>query len=229
MKTIAKSVLSNLGYEVKRKGQPQDSAPSPNWSKSRYQCLLELFAQEAPGRMIEIGVWKGDRSVQFLQQGRNLAEYVGFDLFEELTEDVAQSEKMGLCRATQYDQVKERILQSRAHETPSVEIIKGYTEKTLPEFARRRGPEFDFIFIDGGHSLQTVRNDWEYSMRLLAPNGVIVFDDYLMNDTSRGAKPMVDELLADDRFVVRFFPVIEDIIEGLQITMAAVRWRKSSV
>ena len=38
---------------------------------------------------------------------------------------------------------------------------------------------------------------------------------------------MVDQLLTDERFVVRFFPVIEDIIEGLQITMAFVSRRKS--
>ena len=168
MKTIAKSLFSTLGYEVRRKDGADSGSPL-NWSRSRYDCLLELFAQKAPRRMIEIGVWKGDRSVQFLERGNDLVEYVGFDLFEDLTEDVAQGEKMGLCRATQYDEIKARILQSRARDMPSIELIKGYTDKTLPEFARRRGPEFDFIFIDGGHSLETVRNDWEYSSHSSPP------------------------------------------------------------
>ncbi len=227
MKSIAKSVISALGYDVKRKGLSHGEPPA-FVSKSRYQHLLDLFVQKAPRRMIEIGVWKGDRAVQFIELGSNLVEYVGCDLFDDLTDEVALNEEMGRCRASQYDQVKARILQSRTRENPSIELIKGYTNKTLPELARRQTQKYDFILIDGGHSLETVRNDWEYSLQLLAPDGVAVFDDYLLNDTSRGAKPLVDLLLADRQFVVRFFPVIEDIIEDLQITMAFVRHRKSN-
>ena len=61
--------------------------------------------------------------------------------------------------------------------------------------------------------------------QLLSPDGLAVFDDYYPNDSSRGAKSLIDELLHDDRFVVRFFPMIEDGLEDLQITMVAVTRR----
>jgi hypothetical protein len=53
---------------------------------------------------------------------------------------------------------------------------------------------------------------------LLASDGLPIFDDYYLNDESRGAKSLIDDLLHDDLFVVRFFPMTEDI----QVTMVAV-------
>ncbi|WP_231749195.1 class I SAM-dependent methyltransferase [Tautonia plasticadhaerens] len=192
---------------------------------SRYAHLIELFSKRAPRRMIEIGVWRGDRSVQFLKKGVKLKRYVGFDLFDDLSEDIAQQEKMGFCNMSRLEEVEPRLLGARHGDSPTVELMAGPTERTLPEFAEANGPEFDFIYIDGGHSLETIRNDWTYSEKLLAPDGLVVFDDYYPNEAGRGAKPLVDELLQDDRFEIRFFPMIEDIIDNLQITMVAVSRR----
>jgi len=38
--------------------------------------------------------------------------------------------------------------------------------------------KFDLIFIDGGHSQETVYKDWVLSQQLLDKDGVIYFDDY---------------------------------------------------
>ena len=137
---------------------------------------------------------------------------------------LATKEKMGLCTATRLEDVQARIQQAQRNGHPTVELIAGATDDDA-EFVRRNGPVFDFIYIDGGHSLETIRNDWTYSEKLMAPDGTVVFDDYYPNETSRGAKPMVDELLGDDRFVVRFFPMIEDNLGDVQITMASVARR----
>ncbi|WP_435011812.1 class I SAM-dependent methyltransferase (plasmid) [Tundrisphaera lichenicola] len=215
-----------MGYEIRRTvreaGSPAPVAPQV---KHRYTHLIDLFSERAPRRLIEIGVWRGDRSVQFLEKGGSLERYVGFDLFDDLTEDLAKQEKMGLCRATRFEEVRNRLMEARHGDRPTVELVVGLTDQSLPEFVKSNGPEFDFIYIDGGHSLETIRNDWTYSEKLLAPEGLAVFDDYYLNDTSRGAKPMVDELLQDDRFEVRFFPMIEDSIDNIQMTMATVSRR----
>ncbi len=71
--------------------------------------------------------------------------------------------------------------------------------------------------------MQTIASDWGASKQLLKPGGLVVFDDYYLNDATRGAKPLIDKLLADKAYDVRFFPMVEDIIENIQITMVAVR------
>ena len=49
--------------------------------------------------------------------------------------------------------------------------------KGLPA-ARDAIPLCDLIFIDGGHSYETVRSDWSYCLELVHPGSVIFFDDY---------------------------------------------------
>jgi hypothetical protein len=36
----------------------------------------------------------------------------------------------------------------------------------------------DFIFIDGGHSFETISSDWKYTEELMGPGSVAIFDDY---------------------------------------------------
>jgi predicted O-methyltransferase YrrM len=38
--------------------------------------------------------------------------------------------------------------------------------------------QMDLIYIDASHSYSAVRNDTEKALRMLAPNGVIIWDDY---------------------------------------------------
>ena len=187
LKHAVRSIFNGLGYEVRRisKATESDSAPQTCHHTHRYNYLIDLYSRRHSRSIIEIGVWRGDRAVQFLQTGVNLERYVGFDLFDDLSSALATEEKMGLCTATRFEDVQARIQQAQRGGRPTVELIAGRTDKTMPEFARRNGPEFDFIFIDGGHSLETIHNDWTYSEKLLAPDGMIVFGDYYPNETSR--------------------------------------------
>ena len=189
---------------------------------TRYEHLLRLFQAEHPRRMIEIGVWRGDRAVQFLTAGERLEWYVGLDLFEAMDEQTFQGERMGGCAPHSLEEVQARL---RAATPPGcrLELQKGFTQQTLPPLAARHPGAFDFIYIDGGHSLETIANDWTWAERLLAPGGVVVLDDYYLNNATRGAKPLVERLLGQPTYQVRFFPVIEDIVDGLQITMVSVR------
>jgi hypothetical protein len=45
------------------------------------------------------------------------------------------------------------------------------------DFAPYRGA-IDFVYVDGAHSYDYVRNDTEAALGLLSPNGVIAWDDY---------------------------------------------------
>ena len=126
----------------------------------RYGHLLEAVAQRKPSSIVEVGVYTGRRAHEMIEAaslggGAKSVHYFGFDLFELFTPDVLESElsKQPLSR----DEVASRLEQSGA----KVELFKGYSQETLPEFVQGRGDQpVDFIFIDGGHAIETIRDDW---------------------------------------------------------------------
>jgi predicted O-methyltransferase YrrM len=42
--------------------------------------------------------------------------------------------------------------------------------------------KFDFIYIDGDHTSHQVTKDADSAWKLLKPNGIMAFDDYLWGD-----------------------------------------------
>lgn len=51
---------------------------------------------------------------------------------------------------------------------------------------------FDFVFIDGGHDYDTVKNDFHLAMSVLEKDGIIVFHDY--HPMWKGVMSFLDEL-----------------------------------
>lgn len=141
---------------------------------SRYDELLKLCWGIMPDRIIEIGTWNGDRAIQMCQCG---ASYVGFDLFEEATGETDEEEKNVKAHFT-LAEVQKKLSDAGVRQS----LIRGNTRGTLPGYMDSplwpaEGP-FDFAFIDGGHSLETIQSDWEHVKQMMAPGGVVVFDDY---------------------------------------------------
>ena len=189
----------------------------------RYCYLLQVAKQKDPRTVLEVGVWRGDRSEQFLKTLPRLERFVGFDLFEGMDDERFEHERMGKCSPCSMEQVEQRLRGKARSKSCSIELIKGPTQETLPKFLDDNKGNFDFIFMDGGHSIETVRNDWYYCERLLAPGGIIVLDDYLLNDSSAGVKTLVDELIEGGGYNIRFFPMIEKGLEDLQLTMVSIK------
>lgn len=209
-----RKILKKLGMKFNEKNEPV--------ILSRYDYLVKYIVDQNSINMIEIGVWKGDRAEQFIQNVKSLKHYVGFDLFENISKDTFKSESMGKCYPASMEIVNER-LKKIARMDCKIELIPGNTKITLKQFQSQTDEKFDFIFIDGGHSIQTIENDWEFSEKLISQKGIIILDDYYLNDESRGARSLIDRLLNNKQYEVRFFPMIEDIIDNLQITMVIVK------
>ena len=62
-----------------------------------------------------------------------------------------------------------------------VNLFKGDTNITLGK-QHKKLPKMDFIFIDGGHSIKTIENDWKHSRMMMHEKTVVVFDDYFKNN-----------------------------------------------
>lgn len=123
---------------------------------------------------MEIGVANGENATTMVKTAiRNFApqkvEYYGFDFFE----------------GNRIDQVKRKLEKTRC----KFKLFKGNSVETLPK-AMRTLPKMDLIFIDGGHSYETVKSDWENSRSLMHNETTVFFHNY---DFS-GVKKLIDRI-----------------------------------
>jgi hypothetical protein len=128
------------------------------YKRVNYASIIRDFQVK---RMLEIGFNAGHSSVVFLEAMPKDGEYISVDLGEH-----PYSRPCFEYLQTQYPQLKEYIV--------------GDSRKTLPEFLTTH-PEnvesFDCIHVDGGHSVEVVLSDIQYSHSLLKPKGILIVDD----------------------------------------------------
>lgn len=163
----------------------------------RYVQLLKYVRELNPKSILEIGTWNGERAVQMLNLVPD-ATYYGFDLFEDATKDTDRDE-MNVKAHYFIDHVEDRLTGFKAF------LYKGNTRETLKNF----NEPIDFAWIDGGHSVETIRSDWGNVKRVLTPNAAVFFDDYYTGpiDISRfGCNEIIKDLkheILDERDHVR--------------------------
>lgn len=151
------------GRAVHRKGQLK--------GRTRYGRMLEEVLKRQPASILEIGTHDGTRALEF-HMAAPMATYEGIDLFEQGSEEMDKAE-LNVKRRTTEAEVREKLQNANLQ----FALYTGDSKKVLPELVEQ-GFKYDFIFIDGGHSVETIQNDLMHSISLLLPGGCIVMDDY---------------------------------------------------
>lgn len=206
--------VSNLIYELFRKPR-------------RYRYLFDTIRATKAIRIAEIGTWTGGRAGKMIAVARATSpdkqiEYYGFDLFEEMTDELFETE-VSKRPPTELD-VEQRLKMTGAE----IHLYKGDTKATLPRVIASL-PRMDFVYIDGGHALDTIQNDWNAVSHLMHSGTVVLFDDYWHNRVDAGCKPLIDSL---DRstFEVEVLPIVDafhsDQFGALEISFARVTLRR---
>ncbi len=145
--------------------------------KRRYSNLLINILIERPKSILEVGVFNGNRALEMIQAARifhNEINYYGFDLFEDFQKKILKKEysKIPISR--------KKIIHKLSN-YGAIKLYKGFTEKTLPKFLKKK-IFVDFIFIDGGHAIKTIENDWKYCSKLMRKDSLVIFDDYYLGN-----------------------------------------------
>ena len=73
--------------------------------------------------------------------------------------------------------------------TNTIKLYRGYSDKILLKLEIKN---IDFVFLDGGHSYDTVKKDLSILITKLKKNSVIICDDY--NIQHYGVRKAVDEI-----------------------------------
>lgn len=162
-------------------------------SIKRYRNLVQIVAEIKPQKIMEIGTCTAGSAKKMIQEAvkhREGVVYYGFDLFETTEASAYEMTKVPLSGR----QIRKKLDPLGAH----IVLYKGNTRKTLWEMPL---PQMDLIFIDGGHTFETIQNDWNRARQLMHDKTVIVFDDYwtgpaLTHPIYRvgGCKPLIDNL-----------------------------------
>tara|TARA_B100000035_G_scaffold178023_1_gene151782 strand:+ start:449 stop:1099 length:651 start_codon:yes stop_codon:yes gene_type:complete len=141
----------------------------------RYSIILSTIFYYRPKSIIEIGVYRGVRAKEMIQAAqifnKNI-EYFGFDLFEMINKKIQRKELSKIPYS-------KKDIKNNLSKYAKVRLFKGYTSKTLNMLKNKK---VDLIFIDGGHRLDTIKNDWYKSIKFQKKNTIIIFDDYYLDN-----------------------------------------------
>ncbi len=172
--------------------------------RKHYEPLFKTLAEKPCRNIMEIGVFDGNSAVPMIKQAAKLVpeeeiEFFGFDLFEEMTPELRSEEFSFQTNVVPKMADVQKFLESKTK--AKITLIKGNTRKTLKQSIKTL-PKMDLIYIDGGHTIETTRNDWQYSSKLMHKDTVVYFDDYCDEMPFVGSFFIKDELAKNFRYQV---------------------------
>ena len=173
--------------------------------------FLNEIAKKKPKTFLEVGVFHGVTARNVCELLYNIHgkefKYIGLDLFEENDEnkdEVIPNTKFSnplktiffkyIKRQNPYslEAVKELLNKFK----DNIHLIKGNSNKILREIEMRK---IDYVFLDGGHEYNTVKNDLECCKEVILNNGVVLCDDYDLS-YAPGVKKAIDEFIEINNF-----------------------------
>jgi len=143
----------------------------------RYLNIFFLIIKSKPKSILEIGVYRGIRSSEMIQLAKifnKKIDFYGFDLFENINLKKKKEE------LSKYPCSIKMIYEYLKNVSTNINLYKGNTKNTLKNNLNNK--KIDFIFIDGGHSIKTIINDWKNCIKFLNKETVVIFDDYYVGN-----------------------------------------------
>ena len=173
--------------------------------------FLNEIAKKKPKTFLEVGVFHGVTARNVCELLYNIHgkefKYIGLDLFEENDEnkdEVIPNTKFSnplktiffkyIKRQNPYslEAVKELLNKFK----DNIHLIKGNSNKILKKINMK---QIEYVFLDGGHEYNTVKNDLECCKEVILSNGIVLCDDYDLT-YAPGVKKAIDEFINNNSF-----------------------------
>jgi predicted O-methyltransferase YrrM len=152
--------------------------------------LLKILCEiEKIENYLEIGVHNGG-SMSLLLTNNNSKNLFGLDLFEDMynINKHLNNQKYDMYQYFRRDNLEinktknnlELVKEKYKNYNSNLKLIKGnsYFDETEEKFKTDCNVLIDLLFIDGDHTFDGVKNDFERYSKYVKKNGYIIFDDY---------------------------------------------------
>jgi len=173
--------------------------------------FLNEIKIKKPKYFLEVGVFHGvtARNVCELlyQIHKDDFKYIGLDLFEEnddnKSEIIPNTNFSNPFKQMYFKYIKkqdpysiEAVRDLLKKFSKNVYLITGNSNKVLKKIDMSK---IDYVFLDGGHDYDTVKNDLNNCIEVVNKNGTILCDDYNLS-YAPGVKKAIDEFVENNKF-----------------------------
>jgi hypothetical protein len=173
--------------------------------------FLNEIKKKRPKFFLEVGVFHGvtARNVCELlfQIHKSDFKYIGLDLFEENDENkseiIPNTNFSNPFKKIYFRYIKrqdpysiEAVEDLLKNFKNNIHLIKGNSNKILEKIDMSK---IDYVFLDGGHDFETVRNDLNNCIDVIKNNGTVLCDDYNLS-YAPGIKTAIDQYVENNNF-----------------------------
>jgi len=179
------------------------------------EFLLNHILSHKPNNFLEVGIFHGVTArnvceLLFKIHGNNF-KFTGIDLFandnKKLVDEIAPKTLFSNpLKNFYYNHIikldpytYESVIKLLTKFKRFITIIKGDSNIILKELVNKN---FDYVFLDGGHKYETVKNDLYNLKNVVLQNGLILCDDYNLT-YAPGVKKAIDEYVYKNNFKLK--------------------------
>lgn len=184
LKIIKRLKRKPILLEKERKGEVTDKLPDISQIPEEFEKLLEFYRALKPKNVLEIGSLLGWSLKRFIENSEPGTNIISIDLpVREFTgpidHRVDPQEYGHLILWKKWAKNKNAnlfVLPFSSFDQLTLEQVKAIT------------PVLDFIFIDGDHRYEAIKNDFNLYSQLVRPGGIIAFHDIAEKEEGGGHK-----------------------------------------
>jgi predicted O-methyltransferase YrrM len=191
---------------------------STYWRKTSFKqknigdFFLDEVRKKKPKNFLEIGIFHGvtSRNVCELLYSihKNDFKFTGIDLFSDdsgtLRDEVIPNTKFSNPLKTIYYKYIVRLDPYSIKSVKkllkkfikNINIIQGNSNEVLKKLDLNK---FDYVFVDGGHKFETVKNDLDNLAQIIDNGGTILCDDYDLS-YAPGVKNAINQYVKEKNF-----------------------------
>jgi len=175
--------------------------------KGHGDFLLDEVRKEKPKIFLEIGVFHGVTARNICEllyrTHKNDFKYIGLDLFGENEENknevIPNNTFNNPLKKIYFKYIKkqnpyslEAVRDLLKKFEKNVHLIQGNSNKVLKKIDMGK---IDYVFLDGGHEYNTVKNDLDNCIEVIKKGGTVLCDDYNLG-SAPGVKKAIDEFVS---------------------------------
>lgn len=169
--------------------------------KKLYEKFVSNSSEKNETNILEIGCFLGRSSffmAEIVKKSNKNIKFHCVDYFQ-IRDDWPKNsnQKQDLINKFGYDLLPQ--FQTHIDKLDVSDIVIPYkmSSNDALEYFKKNNMKFDYIFIDGGHAYEIVKNDIIKSLELLKPSGIISGDDYFTSKKNDSVQKAVDELFGN--------------------------------